>query len=53
VNVWIAGGARTVQQGGEQAVTVSGKVGAVLPVNVLDSSQLGVLLLHGKATTCL
>ncbi len=44
VHVGIPGGARTVQQGGQQAVPVGGQVGPVLPVNVLDGGQLGVLL---------
>ncbi len=44
VHVGIAGGPRTVQQGGQQAVPVRGQVGPVLPVNVLNSGQLGILL---------
>ena len=44
VHVGIAGGPRTVQQGGQQAVPVRGQVGPVLPVDVLNGGQLGVLL---------
>jgi hypothetical protein len=44
VHVGIAGGPRTVQQRGQQAVPVGGQVRPVLPVDVLDGGQLGILL---------
>ncbi len=44
VHVGVACRARTVQQGGQQAVPVRGQVGPVLAVDVLDGGQLGILL---------
>ena len=50
MDVRVAGGPGTVQQGGEQAVPVGGQVGAILAINVLDGGQLGILLHSPKVT---